>query len=568
MRTLLKNGIVVQTFTGMLEKENVLIEDERIIGVGDYTDADADVVRDVHGKWLCPGFIDGHIHIESTMLSPAEFSKIAVPHGTTAVVADPHEIANVCGKEGIRYMLASSEELPMTVYIMLPSCVPATSFCEAGATLEAADLLPFYAHPRVLGLAEVMNYVGVIQGDRTLLEKIEDARARGRVVNGHAPLLSGKALDAYIAAGIGDDHECTSAEEAMERIRKGQRVMIRQGTAARNLETLLPLFDAPWAKRCLLVSDDKHAADLLRNGHIDESIRLAVRNGKNVITAIQMATIWAAEAFSLRNVGAIAPGYAADILVLDALEEVRVGAVYKAGKLVAENGKLSVPVRTDVRVAAEVRNSFSLPPVSEADFHISATGKKRCRVITALPGELLTEEKQLELDFDIQNGIDESREIVKIAVLERHKGTGNRGIGFLTGLGAIHGAIASSVSHDAHNLIVIGNSERDMAAAANRLRELGGGLLAVRDGVTIAEMPLPIGGLMSEEEAGTVVQQNEAIRESVVALGMGCGVDPFMTMAFLSLPVIPHLKMTTKGLVDVNAQKIVPLFIDENEKAK
>lgn len=566
MRTLLKNGMVVQTLTGTLEKENVLIEDERIIGVGEYTDADADVVRDVRGKWLCPGFIDGHIHIESTMLSPAEFSKIAVPHGTTAVVADPHEIANVCGEEGIRYMLESSEDLPMTVYIMLPSCVPATPFCESGATLAAADLAPFYAYSRVLGLAEVMNYVGVIQGDTDLLQKIQDAKDRGRVVNGHAPLLSGKALDAYIAAGIGDDHECTSAEEAMARIRKGQRVMIRQGTAARNLESLLPLFDAPWAERCLLVSDDKHAADILRNGHIDESIRLAVRNGKNVITAIQMATIRAAEAFSISHVGAIAPGYAADILVLDALEEVQIGAVYKAGKLVAENGALSVPVASDTRAEMGVRNSFSLGEISEADFHISATGKKRCRVIAALPGELLTEEKQMEIDFDIQNGIDESREILKLAVIERHKGTGNRGLGFLTGLGFLHGAIASTVSHDAHNLIVIGSSEHDMAIAANRLRALGGGLIAVRSGAVIAEMPLPIGGLMSDNEAGVVVQQNEAVRESARALGMGCEVDPFMTMAFLSLPVIPHLKMTTKGLVDVNAQKIVPLFVEENNE--
>ena len=284
-----------------------------------------------------------------------------------------------------------------------------------------------------------------------------------------------------------------------------------------------------------------------------------------MITAIQMATIRAAEAFSISRVGAIAPGYAADILVLDALEEVRVGAVYKAGKLVAENGVLSVPAQSLRSAEMRVRNSFSLAEVSAADFHIPATGKKQCRVIAALPGELLTEEKQMEIDFDIQNGIDESREILKLAALERHNGTGNRGLGFLTGLGFLHGAIASTVSHDAHNLIVIGSSECDMAIAANRLRALGGGLIAVRNGAIIAEMPLPIGGLMSEEEAGLVVQQNETVREGARALGMGGEVDPFMTMAFLSLPVIPHLKMTTKGLVDVNAQKIVPLFVEEND---
>ncbi len=568
MKTLFKNGTVINVFTGEAEQTNVLIEDEKIIGVGDYTDAEADIIRDVSGKYICPGFIDGHIHIESTMLLPAEFARVCVPHGTTAVVADPHEIANVCGRAGIEFMLEASENIPLTVYVMLPSCVPASAFDESGATLEAEDLEEFYAHPRVLGLAEVMSYPAVIAGNPKVMQKIRAAQRHGRTVNGHAPLLSGKNLDKYITAGVGDDHECSSAKEAQERIRKGQRVMIRQGTAARNLEALLPLFEEPWAHRCLLVTDDKHPADLLHGGHIDDIIREAARAGKNPITGIRMATLWAAENFGLKGVGAVAPGYTADLLVLDDLDTVAVRDVYRKGMLVAENGCILSENTPAVRQKLEnaVRDSFRLEPLSEKDFHIDCADKRSCRLIQLIAHELLTEEKITELDFGRQNGIDLDRDILKIAVVERHLNTGHKCVGFISGIGLKSGAIASSVSHDSHNLIIIGSNERDMAIAGNRVRALGGGYVTVQNGEILAEMPLPIGGVMSDASAEVVAEQNEQLRQSAHVLGAPQDVEPFMTMAFVSLSVIPHLKITTKGLIDVDRQQLVPLFADSSEQ--
>lgn len=564
MRRLLKNGTVINVFTGELEKSNVLIEDDRIIGVGEYGEADADESMDAAGMYICPGFIDGHIHIESTMLLPVEFARAAVPHGTTAVVADPHEIANVCGKAGIRYMLERSEQLPMTVYVMIPSCVPATEFDESGARLEADDIVEFYGHPRVLGLGEMMNYPGVLAGNPGVMDKIHKTLERGLLVNGHAPLLSGKALDAYIAAGISDDHECSSAEEAIERIRKGQRVMIRQGTAARNLEALLPLFDEPYASRCLLVTDDKHPADLLKHGHIDDIIRSAARQGKSAVTGIRMATLWAAEYFGLRHVGAVAPGYKADLVLLTDLEQVKVHSVYKDGVLVAEKGQCLPFAEAEGRQEEEeqIRHSFCMKTMRPEDFQLDIHGKHRCRVIRLVKGELLTEEMHTEVDFDKDNGIDLGRDILKIAVVERHHGTGHVGMGLISGIGLKKGAIASSVSHDAHNLIIVGTNEEDMAIAANRLCELGGGILTVAEGEIIAEMPLPYAGLMTGADAQTAARQNDAVRESVHSLGVPQETEPFMTTAFISLTVIPHIKITTLGLVDVDRQEQVPLVED------
>ncbi len=559
MKTLLKNGSVVNVFTGEVTRADVLLDGERILGVGEYERAD--LVRDLTGCYLCPGLIDGHIHIESTMLLPDEFARAAVPHGTTAVVADPHEIANVCGASGISFLLEASESLPLTVYFTLPSCVPSTEFDEAGARLTAADLEPFYSHPRVLGLAEVMDYPAVIAREADAMEKIEAALARGLVINGHAPLLTGRALDRYIAAGIGDDHECSSVEEAEERIRKGQRVMIRQGTAAKNLETLLPLFEEPWAHRCMLVTDDKHPADLLR-GHLDESIRLAARAGKNPVTGIRMATLWAAEHFGLKRMGAIAPGYWADLVVLGDLADMSVRDVYCAGVRVVKDGRMEdfKPPQVAAALRNAVYSAFQMRPVEH--FHIEAQGRRRCRVIKLLKGELLTEEWITELDFDRENGVDVERDIVKLAVVERHRGTGHRGLGFLSGLGLKYGAIASSVSHDSHNLIVAGADERDMVYAAERVSALGGGCVVVRDGKTLAELPLPVAGLMSDRPADELARRNEQLRKRAYALGIPEEIEPFMPLAFLSLPVIPHLKMTTLGLLNVDERRLVPLFVD------
>lgn len=564
LKTLLKGGTVVNVFTDELEKANVLIEDERIIGVGDYSEADADCVHDVFGKYICPGFIDGHIHIESTMMLPAEFARAAVLHGTSAVVSDPHEIANVCGSEGIEFMLEASEGLPLDMYIMVPSCVPATSFDESGAELSAADIEPFYRRSRVLGLAEMMNYVGVVSGDKGVMDKINSAKAKGKVINGHAPLLSGRDLDKYVAAGIRDDHECSSADEAKERIRKGQRVMIRNGTAARNLSGLIDLFDDPWNRRCLLVTDDKHAADLIANGHIDDIIRLAVKAGKSAVTGIRMATLQAAEAFGLKNEGAVAPGYSANLAVLDDLDSVSVCDVYHLGKKVVSAGKLEEFENPKISAALKERvlNSFNLSSLCEKDFHIAASGIRKCRVIDLVKHQLITEEALLDIDFSNNNGVDTEKDILKLAVIERHRNTGHTGLGFIRGIGLNEGAIAASVSHDSHNLIVIGTSEADMAFAANRVRGLGGGMVVVRKGSVVAEMPLPYAGIMTDSPASDVAKQNEAVRESVHALGVPSDIEPFMTMAFVSLPVIPKIKMTTHGLFSSESWSIVPLFAD------
>ncbi len=564
MKTLLKGGTVVNVFTDELEKANVLIEDERIIGVGDYSEADADCVHDVFGKYICPGFIDGHIHIESTMMLPAEFARAAVLHGTSAVVSDPHEIANVCGSEGIEFMLEASEGLPLDMYIMVPSCVPATSFDESGAELSAADIEPFYRRSRVLGLAEMMNYVGVVSGDKGVMDKINSAKAKGKVINGHAPLLSGRDLDKYVAAGIRDDHECSSADEAKERIRKGQRVMIRNGTAARNLSGLIDLFDDPWNRRCLLVTDDKHAADLIANGHIDDIIRLAVKAGKSAVTGIRMATLQAAEAFGLKNEGAVAPGYSANLAVLDDLDSVSVCDVYHLGKKVVSAGKLEEFENPKISAVLKERvlNSFNLSSLCEKDFHIAASGIRKCRVIDLVKHQLITEEALLDIDFSNNNGVDTEKDILKLAVIERHRNTGHTGLGFIRGIGLKDGAIAASVSHDSHNLIVIGTSEADMAFAANRVRGLGGGMVVVRKGSVVAEMPLPYAGIMTDSPASDVAKQNEAVRESVHALGVPSDIEPFMTMAFVSLPVIPKIKMTTHGLFSSESWSIVPLFAD------
>jgi adenine deaminase len=567
MKELLKNGRVINVFTGEIESADVLICDDRIIGVDHYDESCADTVRDVRGKYICPGLIDGHIHIESTTLSPAEFARTVVPHGTTAVLADPHEIANVCGCDGIEYMLAASEGLPLSVYIALPSCVPATPFCESGAELRAAELSRFYSHPRVLSLGEVMNYVGVLGGDADLLQKIADARAAGKLINGHAPLLSGTALDAYIACGIGDDHECTSPKEAMERIRKGQRLMIRQGAHSHHLRALLPLFEQPWASRCLLVTDDKHPAELLQEGHLDDMIRVVAREGKDPVTAIRMATLWAAEALGLSRVGAIAPGYRADLVVVNDPSEFVVEAVYYGGVRVAENGEalpFDAPT-VPAALAERVHNSFHLGELSPADFRFDAkdgyVGVKDSRVISLIPGELLTDELIAPVDYDVANGVDVGRDILKIAVIERHGRTSHRALGLIRGTGLKRGAVASSVSHDSHNLIVIGCDERDMAAAANCVREMGGGYAVVADGEILSTQPLPLAGLMSTAPAAVVAQQNEEIYRAMHTLGVPRESNPLMAMAFAALPVIPHLKLTTQGLVNGDTFERVSVLV-------
>ena len=563
MKTLLKNGQVINVFTDEIEEVNVLIEDDVIIGVGNYVDEDADIVEDVTGKYICPGFIDGHIHIESTMLTPVELAKLCLPRGTTAIVADPHEIANVCGVDGIMYMLQSSENLPLHVYLNLPSCVPATPFDEAGAVLTANELHPFYKEKRVVGLAEMMNYPGVLFDDKDGLQKIADAKTNGKIVDGHAPFLSGKDLDKYTSVGIQSDHECSNLEEAKEKLRKGQWIMIRQGTAARNLPDLLPLFDEPYSRRCVLVTDDRHPADLAEEGHIDNCIRLAVKLGKSPLTAIRMATIQAAQCFRLPYVGAVAPGYRADVLVLNNLETIDVCDVYTSGKKVVENKRVMAITKPQIDTALQekVMHSFHTKKLTEENF-ILQPKTKRCRVIQAIAGQLITNESILEIDWTKNNGIDLDRDILKLAVIERHKGTGHIGLGFIQGIGLKAGAIASSVSHDSHNVIVIGTNVEDMLVAANRICQTGGNVV-VKDGKVLAEMPLPIAGLMADCSGKEIAEANENVRKTAYTLGVNAGIEPFMNMAFVSLPVIPALKMSTQGLVDVTAFKRVSLYVED-----
>ena len=562
MKRLLKNGTVINVFTDSAEKADVLIEDGLIIGIGKYDCAD--IIEDISGKYVCPGFIDGHIHIESTKLSPYEFAKVCLPHGTTSVITDPHEIANVAGIDGIEYMLECSESLPLKVYVMAPSCVPATQFDESGAVLTAEDIAPLFSHPRVLGLAEMMNYPGVIYGDSSVSEKLRAATGSGVIINGHAPLLSGSELDKYISAGIYDDHECSELNEAMEKLRKGQMIMIREGSAARNLSALMPLFDEPYSRRCMLVTDDKDSADLLGDGHIDSIIRKAVSGGKSVFTAIRMATFQAARHFGLARTGAVAPGYIADILVLDSLEPLSVCDVYTSGRKAVENKKLTdfTAPKINADVWKSVTASVNMPPVTEDSFRITHKNCV-CNVIKLIPGQLITKCVKLPIDFENGNGIDVSRDILKLAVIERHKRTGHIGLGFVAGTGIKHGALASSVSHDSHNIVVIGTNECDMVVAAERIRKIGGGLVVCRDGEILAELPLPIGGLMSTKSAGEVAKLSAMLREKALLLGSADGIDPFMHMSFASLPVIPDIKLTTIGLVDVNTQTVVPLFCEE-----
>ena len=564
MKTLLKNGTVVNVFTDELYRADVLIDGTRIIGVGSYADLDADIVEDVSGKYICPGFIDGHIHIESTMLTPVELAKMCLPCGTTSVVADPHEIANVCGVDGIRYMLEASKGLPLNVYFTLPSCVPATPFDESGAVLTADELTPLYADERVVGLAEMMNYPGVLFEDADVMKKISDAHQNGRGVDGHAPFLSGRDLDKYVAAGIRSDHECTNIDEAVEKLRRGQWIMIRNGTAAHNLDALLPLFDSPYSHRCLLVTDDRHPADISAEGHIDHIIRQAVKSGQSAVVGIRMATIQAAQCFGIDYVGAIAPGYRADLLILDDLDSVRVRDVYSSGVRVVCGGKTShipTPAVSD-GLRERVYKSFNVKPLSPNDFYIEPKSAK-CNIIGVIHGELITSKLVCDIDWSKSNGIDLDRDILKLAVIERHRGTGHRGIGFVHGIGLKKGAIASSVSHDSHNLIVIGANDEDMAIAANHVI-LNGGNAVVADGKIIAEMPLPVAGLMTEISGEEIARANAEVREAVYTLGAPRTVEPFMNMAFVSLPVIPSLKMTTQGLVDVDSFCRISLYVEEN----
>ena len=551
---LLAGGNVANVLSGEVHRADVAIHKGRIVG---FDCAGASRILELDGKIIAPGFIDSHVHIESSMVTVPEYARAVVPRGTTTVIADPHEIANVWGEAGIRYMLESSRDVPLNVFIMLPSCVPATNLESAGAALGADALAGLIEEERVLGLAEVMNYPGVIFRDPGVMKKL--ALAGRRPVDGHAPGLTGSDLSAYISAGIRSDHECTTIDEAREKLRSGMYIMLREGSAAKNLLDLLPLVNAKNARQFLFVSDDRHPADILQEGHIDFMVRTAIEQGLDPIIALQIASLNAAQYFGLSDLGAIAPGYRADVAVLNGLEHPHAVLVIKDGKVVAKDDELIVPLKAPVTAG---HKSMMIGPIGPRSFEIKAE-KGPARVIGVVPHQIIT--KSLQLSPKIKDGkvvSDIDRDILKMAVVERHKGTGNVGLGLVQGFGLASGALASSVAHDSHNIAVVGVSDEEMLAAVLAVKEMGGGLVAVADGKILASLPLPVAGLLSERSMQDVA---EGIAECIdAAHKLGCKLeDPFMTLSFLCLPVIPELKLTDKGLVDVREFRLVGMFLGE-----
>lgn len=580
----LKGGTIVNVFTERTEIGDIAIEDGCIAGIGEY---DGLVNVDMTGRYICPGFIDGHIHIESSMVSPPEFEKAVLPHGTTTVITDPHEIGNVAGCQGVDYMLKATEGLSLDAFFVMPSCVPSTGLDESGAVLGPEDIKPYYENPRVLGLAEVMNSVGVVAGQEDLMGKLTEAGRRGKVIDGHAPFLRGNELNAYVCSGVRSDHECSDAGEALEKLGRGQWIMIREGTAARNLEALMPLFEAPYYERCMLVTDDKHPGDLISMGHIDYIIRRAVSLGADPIRAIKMGTFNAARYFGLKDRGAVMPGLRADLAVLEDLKDIRVAAVYKDGVLTAKEGvclgagkekKRNYAAgeeprsgsREDTESAEKtaggletafprVFNSFHMDEVTLEDLVLEQKGAME-RVIQFKPHELLTEERLVPWQNTpgLAPGVSLEQDIVKAAVFERHLHTGHKGLGFVGGYGLKKGAVATSVAHDSHNLIVVGTNDRDMVLAANAVRKNRGGLAVAAEGQVLGELALPIGGVMSRLSVEEVEEQLQALKVLTRQLGISSDIDAFMTLAFVSLPVIPKLRINTYGVIDVDRQKQVP----------
>ncbi len=551
---LLKNANLVNVLSGEIHPADVAIYGDTIVGVGCY---EAEREMNVDGKFLCPGFIDAHVHIESSMVTPSQYAKAVVPRGTTSVIIDPHEIANVMGLEGITLMAEMAGEVPLNTYIMLPSCVPATEMETSGARLDARDLGALRDKEWVLGLGELMNFPGVIQCVPGVLQKI--VMARGKPIDGHAPGLRGKDLAAYIAAGIRSDHECTSPEEAREKLRSGMAILIREGSMAKNLEDLLPVVTSDNARRFAFASDDRHPDDLMEEGHLDFILRKSVRLGLSPITAVQMATINVAEIYGLKDVGAVAPGLRADLVILDDLESFVVQDVFKDGRLVARGGKMlpgTLPC-----TGLESRNTIRVKSIRPEALAIKAQGHL-ARIIGVIPGQLVT--RALVERVAIRDGraeADPDRDILKVAVFERHTASGNIGLGFVRGFGLKGGAMGSSVAHDAHNIIVVGENDVDMAIAAARIAGMGGGLAIAQGGKMRGALTLPVAGLMSDKGIEYVVRRLKHMRR--MCRDMGCRLeDPFMALSFLSLPVIPELRVTDRGLVDVVRFRIVPLFVE------
>lgn len=541
----LKNAKYLNVFSNEFLCGDIAVANGLIAGVGKY---DGKTEIDVSGKLVLPGFIDAHIHLESSMVTPAEFAKAVVAHGTTTVITDPHEITNVMGIDGVEYMIQASQNLLIDVHFMMPSCVPATEIDESGAELDCKDIDLYLDNKKVLGLAEMMNYVGVINGDKNVLSKIVTSQAHHKKIDGHAPELSGNDLNAYIAAGVYSDHECSTFENALEKLRKGQFIMIREGTAAHNLKALMPLLTQQYYSRCMFATDDKHPSDLLYGGHIDYIVKQALKNGADPIVALKTATHHAARYFLLNNKGAIASGYLADIVVVDNLEDFNVETVFKCGKLVfdGEVKDFSAPT-VDEKLAEKCFDTFHLDSVTPSSFKVDG----KLGLIGLVGGELLTRNLGTADKIDVEN------DILKIACIERHKGTNHIGVGYVKGYSLKSGAVATSVAHDSHNIITVGCNDDDIAVAVNAIKDSKGGIAVVQNGKIKALLELPIAGLMSDEPLTTVNEKLENAKSSAYELGADKSIDPFMTLSFLSLPVIPSLRITTKGVFDAENWKML-----------
>ena len=541
----LKNAKYLNVFSNEFLCGDIAVANGLIAGVGKY---DGKTEIDVSGKLVLPGFIDAHIHLESSMVTPAEFAKAVVAHGTTTVITDPHEITNVMGIDGVEYMIQASQNLPIDVHFMMPSCVPATEIDESGAELDCKDIDLYLDNKKVLGLAEMMNYVGVINGDKNVLSKIVTSQAHHKKIDGHAPELSGNDLNAYIAAGVYSDHECSTFENALEKLRKGQFIMIREGTAAHNLKALMPLLTQQYYSRGMFATDDKHPSDLLYGGHIDYIVKQALKNGADPIVALKTATHHAARYFLLNNKGAIASGYLADIVVVDNLEDFNVETVFKCGKLVfdGEVKDFSAPT-VDEKLAEKCFDTFRLDSVTPSSFKVDG----KLGLIGLVGGELLTRNLGTADKIDVEN------DILKIACIERHKGTNHIGVGYVKGYSLKSGAVATSVAHDSHNIITVGCNDDDIAVAVNAIKDSKGGIAVVENGKIKALLELPIAGLMSDEPLTTVNEKLENAKSSAYELGADKSIDPFMTLSFLSLPVIPSLRITTKGVFDAENWKML-----------
>lgn len=538
--TVFKNVKYLNVFTNEFITADVALSCGYIAGIGSYNGENE---IDCTGRYLVPGFIDSHIHLESSVVSPESFAHSVSPHGTTAVITDPHEITNVLGTDGIDYMLKATENLPIDVFFAVPSCVPASPFDENGAVINHTDVAKYLENPRVLGLAEMMNFPATVGADGEIIKMILSAEGRGKTADGHAPGLKGQNLNAYAAAGVMSDHECTNADEALEKLSLGQYIMIRQGTAGRNLEALVPLLKGDAYARCLFATDDKHPGELIENGHIDYIIRKAISSGVKPEIAYKVASMNAAQYFNLKHRGAIAPGYIADLVLLDDIDSVSISAVYKNGKKPDVTKTLSAS-DIDADLDYKVRHTMNTAKITEELLKIN---KSREKVIGLINGQIVTTDEGEAERTDTQN------DILKVCVVERHKNTGHIGRCYIKGYGLKSGAVATSIAHDSHNIIAVGTNDSDIATAVNTIIDMGGGMVVVNNGSVIENLPLEIAGLMTDKSVEYVSEKITALKQAAYSLGVNKkNIDPFMTLSFVSLPVIPHLKLTTLGVVDVD----------------